>query len=130
MANKVILKNTRRQAAVKVDGTGSATINIYELAYADQTVTEANVSLTITDIAFTTLANGNITRNGNVMLVLPAGSADTFNFTNDLGVALNEKANANVVVNLGGSEGVCIIQFTKGDGYNDPDRQNLQPRDR
>ena len=58
---------------------------------------------------------------------MPAGSADTFTFTNDLGVNLNESANANVVVNLGASEGVCILQFSKGAGYNDPNRQNQGP---
>lgn len=127
MADKHILKNTRRQAAVKVHGTGSATINIYELAYADQTVTEANLELMLTDASFMTTANGNVTRNGNLILVMPSGSADTFNFTADIGVNLNEKANANVVVNLGGTEGVCILQFSKGAGYNDPNRQNQGP---
>lgn len=133
MATKHILKNTRRQAAVKVTGTGSATIDIHELRYLGansqidaQSVTPANVQLTITDVAFTTLANGNITRNGNLILVLPAGGADQFTFTNDFGVALDEQANSNVVVNLGASEGVCIIQFTKGSGYNDRDLQPLQ----
>ncbi len=127
MADKHILKNTRRQAAVKVSGTGNATISIYELAYADQTITTANLELTLTDAAFTTLANGNVTRNGNLILVMPAGSADNFTFTSSFGYSLNEQANANVVVNLGGSEGVCILQFTKGAGYNDPDRQNQGP---
>ena len=50
-----------------------------------------------------------------------------FNFTDNIGVVLNEKANANVVVNLGAAEGTMIIQFTKGDGYNDPNRQNQGP---
>lgn len=127
MADKHILKNTRRQAAVKVSGTGSATISVFELAYPDQTVTTANLELTISDAAFMTLSDGNVTRDGNLILVMPADAADTFNFTADLGVALNEKANANVVVNLGASEGVCILQFTKGSGYNDPDRQNQGP---
>ena len=133
MASKHILKNTRRQAAVKVTGTGSATIDIHELRYLGansqvdaQSVTPANVQLTITDVAFTTLASGNITRNGNLILVMPADSADTFNFASDFGFVLDEQANANVVVNLGGSEGVCIIQFTKGTGYNDRDLQPLQ----
>lgn len=127
MADKHILKNTRRQAAVKVSGTGSATINIYELAYADQTITTANLELMITDAAFTTTSAGNVKRNGNLILVLPSGSADTFNFTADIGVNLNEQANANVVVDLGSTEGVCILQFSKGAGYNDPNRQNQGP---
>ena len=127
MANTHILKKTRRQAAVKVHGTGSATISIYDLAYADQTITTANLELMITDAAFMTNTAGNVTRNGNLILVLPSGSADTFNFTADIGVNLNEQANSNVVVNLGASEGVCILQFSKGAGYNDPDRQNQGP---
>ena len=127
MADKHILKNTRRQAAVKVHGTGSATISIYELAYADQSVTAANLELMITDASFMTTASGNVKRDSNLILVMPAGSADTFNFTADIGVNLNEKANANVVVNLGDTEGVCILQFSKGAGYNDPNRQNQGP---
>lgn len=127
MADKHILKNTRRQAAVKVSGTGSATISIYELAYSDQSITTANLELTLTDASFTTLANGNVKRNGNLILVMPAGSADNFNFTAGMGVSLNEQANANVVVDLGASEGVVVLQFTKGAGYNDPDRQHQGP---
>ncbi len=127
MADKHILKNTRRQAAVKISGTGSATISVYELAYPDQTVTTANLELMLSDASFMTTSAGNVKRNGNIILVLPAGSADTFNFTADLGVHLNEQANANVVVDLGTSEGVCILQFSKGAGYNDPNRQNQGP---
>jgi len=127
MANIHILKKTRRQAAVKVHGTGSATIDVFTLAYSDQSVTTANLELMLTDAVFMTNTAGNVTRNGNLILVLPAGSADTFNFTADLGVNLNEQPSSNVVVNLGASEGVCILQFSKGAGYNDPDRQNQGP---
>ncbi len=127
MADKHILKNTRRQAAVKVHGTGTATISIFELAYPDQTVTTANLELMITDASFMTTSNGNVTRGGNLIIVMPAGSADTFNFTADIGVNLNERANANVLVDLGATEGVCILQFSKGQGYNDPNRQFQGP---
>lgn len=127
MADIHILKNTRRQAAVKVSGTGSATIDVASLAYADQTITTANLELMLTDASFMTTASGNVKRNSNLILVMPSGSADTFNFTSDIGVNLNEAANSNIVVNLGATEGVCILQFSKGAGYNDPNRQNQGP---
>jgi hypothetical protein len=127
MADIHILKNTRRQAAVKVSGTGSATIDVASLAYADQTITTANLELMLTDASFMTTSSGNVKRNSNLILVMPSGSADTFNFTSDIGVNLNEAANSNIVVNLGATEGVCILQFSKGAGYNDPNRQNQGP---
>jgi chitinase len=126
MANKHILKKTRRQAAVVVTGTGSATIDIFELATADQTVTAANLQLMISDIAYDVGNTANIKRDGNLIFAMNAGQNE-FNFTDNIGVVLNEKANANVVVNLGAAEGTMIIQFTKGDGYNDPNRQNQGP---
>jgi hypothetical protein len=134
MADKHILKITKRQAAVKVSGTGSATISIYDLAHPGpnaitdtQVVTPANVQLMVTDIAYSTTAAGNITRNSNVIWVMNQSSEGEYNFTEKMGVNLNESANANVVVNLGGTEGVCIIQFSKGAGYNDRDLQNQGP---
>jgi len=126
MANKHILKKTRRQAAVVVTGTGSVTIDIFELATADQTVTTANLQLMISDIAYDVGNTANIKRDGNLIFAMNAGQNE-FNFTDNIGVVLNEKANANVVVNLGAAEGTMIIQFTKGDGYNDPNRQNQGP---
>ena len=47
---KSILKNTRRQAVVKLVGTGTSTIDIYEVKYSDQTITTANLQLTISDL--------------------------------------------------------------------------------
>ena len=126
MANKLILKNTRRQAAVVVNGTGTATINIYELAYPDQTITTANLQLTITDLVYDVQTASTIMRNGNLIFSMGVGSGE-FNLTDSLGVVLNDKANANVDINLGASNGTVILQFTKGDGYNDPNRQNQGP---
>lgn len=128
MATKQILKRTRRQAAVAVQGTGTATIDIFELAYADQTVDAANVELTVTDVAFTVASAGGIYRGGNLILALPAGAIGEFNFTEKMGVVLNDKMNANVVVDCGSTgNSTIIIQFTKGAGYRDPNRQNQGP---
>lgn len=137
---KSILKNTKRQAVVKLTGTGTATVDIFELKYVgantlaygssirlhDQTVSPANVELMITDLMYDVSTTSNITRNSNVIWTMNSGAA-TFGFANDIGVVLNQDANANVVVNIGGTaNGTVLIGFTKGAGYNDPDLQGLQ----
>lgn len=138
---KTILKNTKRQAVVKLVGTGQATVDIYELKYIgpntiatgsssmlhSQTVDAANVVLTITDLFYDCSTTANITRNSNVIWAMSAGTA-AYNFAQTIGVALDQDANANVVVNLSstGANSSVIIGFTKGAGYNEPDLQNLQ----
>lgn len=134
--NKFILKNAKRQAAVKLTGTGQATVSIYDFlavlgpnAITDtQTITPANVQLHISDIMYDISGTSNIIRNGNVVWTMNDNGSD-FAFSRDLGVVLNEQGNANVIVNIGGAtDGTVIIQFTKGDGYNDPyDRQKQGP---
>ena len=133
MAEKRILKITKRQAAVAIVGTGLANVSIYELAHPGpnaitdtQVVTPANVSLTISDIAYDVGGSANITRGGNLIFACSAGSGE-HNYTDSLGVVLNDQANANITVNLGAVEGTMVIQFTKGAGYIDRDLQNQGP---
>lgn len=132
--NKFILKNAKRQAAVKLTGTGQATVSIYDFlavlgpnAITDtQTITPANVQLHISDIMYDVSGHSNVIRNGNVVWTMNDNGSD-FAFSRDLGVVLNEQANANVIVNIGGAaDGTVILQFTKGDGYNDPFNRQLQ----
>lgn len=126
MANAYILKNTRRQAAVKITGTGTANVNLWDVAYSDQTVTPANVILAITDVYYDVGNAASINRNANVVLSVNAGT-QMCAFSQTFGVALDEQANANVLVNLGAASGTMIIQFSKTAGYNDPNRQNQGP---
>lgn len=129
MANLTILKKTRRQAAVKITGTGLANVTYTDIAYSDQTIplnTAGNLIWTISDIAYDVGNSANIKRNGNLVFAMNGGSGE-FNLTDDMGVVLDENANANVTVNLGAIEGTIIIQFSKGIGFNDPDRQNQGP---
>lgn len=126
MADKRILKVTARQAAFAIVGTGSATISIYDALHTRQTIDAGNVELTISDIAYDVGNAANITRDGNVVFACNAGQGE-LNLTDSIGVVLNDKQSANVTVDLGAAEGTMIIQFTKGDGYDDPDRQNQGP---
>jgi len=132
MANIYILKNTRRQAAVKITGTGYGNVTYTDIKYSDQTIpstTAANLSWPITDIVYDVGNSANITRNSNIVFSMNAGQ-NYVGFTKDVGVALDEAGNANVVVNLGATQGTVIIQFSKSAGFNDPDRQILQQPDR
>ena len=132
--SKYILKNTRRQAAVKIvsDGQLNNTITYTDIKYADQTIplnTAGNLFWTISDIVYDVASHANIIRNGNVVFTMSSGQASV-NLSRDLGVVLDEQAHANVTVHTGTGNSTVIVQFTKGSGFNDPDRQILQDRDR
>ena len=131
---KYILKNTRRQAAVKIvsDGQLSNTITYTDIKYADQTIplnTAGNLFWTISDIVYDVASHANIIRNGNVVFTMSSGQASV-NLSRDLGVVLDEQAHANVTVHTGSGNSSVILVFTKGAGFNDPDRQILEDRDR
>ena len=132
--NKYILKNTRRQAAGKVvsDGIGNSTITYTDVKYADQTIpltTAGNLVWTISDIVYDVANFANIVRNGNVVFTMSAGQG-TVSLSRDLGVVLDEQAHANVTIHTGTGNSSVILQFTKGEGFNDPNRQILQQPDR
>ena len=131
---KYILKNTRRQAAVKIvsDGQLSNTITYTDIKYADQTIplnTAGNLFWTISDIVYDVASHANIIRNGNVVFTMSSGQASV-NLSRDLGVVLDEQAHANVTVHTGTGNSSVILVFTKGAGFNDPDRQILEDSDR
>jgi hypothetical protein len=126
MANVRTLKVTARQAAFAVVGSGTATISAYDMVHSRQTLDVANAIFTISDIAYDVNNAANITRGGNLIFACSAGQNE-LNLTDSIGVVLNDKASSNVTVNLGASEGTIIIQFSKGEGFNDPDRQNQGP---
>ena len=131
---KYILKNTRRQAAAKVvsDAVNSITITYTDIKYADQTIpltSSGNLVWTISDIIYDVANFANITRNGNTVFTMSAGQG-TVSLSRDLGVVLDEQAHANVTIHTGTGNSSVILQFTKGEGFNDPNRQILQQPDR
>ena len=132
--SKYILKKTRRQAAAKVVGTDANTITITytDVQYADQTIplnTAGNLFWTISDVVYDVSNFANIVRNGNVVFTMSPGQASV-NLSRDLGVVLDEQAHANVTIHTGTGNSSVILVFTKGSGFNDPDRQVLQQPDR
>lgn len=128
MAALRTLKVTARQAAFAVVGTGTATIYPANLVHSRQTLTSnlANLVFTISDVAYDVGNAANIKRGGNLIFAVNAGGGE-FNFSDSIGVVLNDQANASVTVDLGAAEGTMIIQFSKGDGFIDPERQNQGP---
>ena len=131
---KYILKNTRRQAAAKVvaNDANSAIITYTDIKYADKSIplnTAGNLFWTISDIVYDVANFANIVRNGNVVFTMSAGQGSV-SLSRDLGVVLDEQAHANVTIHTGTGNSSVIVQFTKGSGFNDPDRQILQQPDR
>lgn len=131
---KYILKKTRRQAAAKVVGTdaNSTIITYTDVQYADQTIpltTAGNLIWTISDIAYDVQNSAQIVRNGNIVFTMSAGQG-LINFASSIGVVLDEQSHANVTINTGAGNSSIVLQFTKGSGFNDPDRQVLQQPDR
>lgn len=129
--SKYVSKVTRTQAVVKVTGTStSEIIDTGELLFHDQTLDRDNVSLTITSIIYNVSAAANVTRDGNVIFAMAGNTVDEHNFAQSIGFSMNEKPNANVVVNVGTGESTVILQFSKEAGYIDPEQQTLQPFER
>ena len=131
---KYILKNTRRQAAAKVvaNDANSAIITYTDIKYADQSIpltSAGNLFWTISDITYDVQTSAQIVRNGNIVFTMSAGQG-TISFSRDLGVVLDEQAHANVTIQTGTGNSSVVVQFTKGSGFNDPDRQVLQQPDR
>jgi hypothetical protein len=131
---KYILKNTRRQAAAKVvaNDANSAIITYTDIKYADQSIpltSAGNLFWTISDITYDVSTSAQIVRNGNIVFTMSAGQG-TISFSRDLGVVLDEQAHANVTIQTGTGNSSVVVQFTKGSGFNDPDRQILEDRDR
>ena len=131
---KYILKNTRRQAAAKVvaNDANSAIITYTDIKYADQSIpltTAGNLFWIISDITYDVQTSAQIVRNGNIVFTMSAGQG-TISFSRDLGVVLDEQAHANVTIQTGTGNSSVVVQFTKGSGFNDPDRQILEDRDR
>lgn len=127
--DKYVLKNANRQAVVILNGSGQANISIQELATAVQTLDVANLQLTITGLFYQTASTANIVRGSNTIINLVSGYG-TVKFAEEFGFSLDRNANANVTVNLGSGENSLILQFTKGVGYNEPDRQSFKPYQR
>jgi len=131
---KYILKNTRRQAAAKIvaNDANSVIITYADIKYADQTIpltSAGNLFWTISDIAYDVQSSAQIIRNGNIVFTMSAGQG-SISLSRDLGVVLDEQAHANVTIQTGTGNSSVLLQFTKGSGFNDPDRQILQQPDR
>ena len=132
MANIFVLKNTRRQAAVKITGTGQANVFLANILYPGQYANNqsaGNVLWPITDIAYDVGNAASVNRNSNIIIAMNVGQ-NYIGFTKDMGVSLIDDANANVNVNLGAASGTVILQFSKESGFVDPDRQILEDRNR
>lgn len=127
---KQVLKNTPRQVVIAIQGQdGQSTISMQEVLSPGQTLDLANASLTITSVYYTVTNFANVRRNQNAIINFNSGY-DSVRFAQDMGFALNQQANSNITVNIGGGNNTIIFELTKSEGYNEVNRQALYPKDR
>lgn len=126
MATINIVKKARGRATAKFVGTGSAELDLADLAVHDETFDRANCKVTLAHMYFAVGDVANVSRNSNVIVALPTGSLDQWSFTQETGFVLDEFPTSNVVVDLGANEGTMIITLHKTEGYNIPDNQALE----
>ena len=129
---KTFLKKTRLQSVISLVsvGGGNATISMNELALADETIDFANVpaQVNITHTYFATTDKVDVSRNATVVLSLVG--QDNWNFAQETGFVINDQNSDDILVDFGAANGTCIISLHKTAGYQEPDQQSLQPRDR
>jgi len=131
MASIYNIKNTRTQSIVKIVGSSEqAIVDIATLAYTDQDFDRDNARVLLTSIIYHTESSTNIVRDGNVLFSMGGGGYSEVNFAQSMGAALDEKANADILINFSTGENVVILQLTKEAGYIDPEQQSLQPFER
>lgn len=141
-----ILKNTRRQAVVKFVGAGSNSITLANILYSnatiantmpgiadantiDQTLVVNDAVCTINDVIYSVTGETRIVRNGQPIIYLAAGQ-DSFSLSQYHGATFSEFANTSITVETGSANGTVILCLTKGQGFDDPDRQTLEAYER
>lgn len=127
MATKHILKKVRQQAVVKFVGTGSANIDMNDLALADETFDAGNCSVTINTILYNS-SNATtpvtIVRGANTVFQLFGN--DNWFFSESHGFVDNENPSANIAVTIPAPGGTVILGLTKRVGFTPPDQQTLK----
>jgi hypothetical protein len=117
MATSRIIKNTPLQAAVKILGPGSVTIDLQDLKTAVQDFDRGNCVVNINTIYFS--ANGfvNITRNSNIILKL-SQETDDWMLSQASGLVIDDENGSNITVTFTGSaDGTIILGLSKVAGY-------------
>lgn len=129
---KTILKKVRQQAVIQLVGDGTANIDLNaDLCLADETFKGyANANVNINAVTFSTNETAPIiiSRGGANVLILYGN--DNWYFAQNQGFVLTQNNTSNITVTIPSATGTVILGLTKAAGYAEPDRQNLQPRDR
>ena len=121
---QAIVKKKRQQAVVVINGTGTSNVSLQSLALADETFDSGNVKVNISSIVASLDSNATISRNGNVVIELNHDYETRM--SQEFGFVLSQDNASNVVVVIAGTvPGSVILEFTKQQGYIEPDTQRF-----
>lgn len=131
---KTVLKKVYQQGVVKFVGDstgGSANVDLgADLKTADETLDVANLKVNINTVYFNSNGAAPITLNRNGSNVQILYGSDNWLFSQQSGFVDTSNLTANIVVTIPAGGGTVILGLTKQEGFIQPDRQNLQPRQR
>ena len=125
-----VLKKVRQQAVVKFIGDGTNTLDIKDLAMADETFADytGNANVTINSALWSsTDANAPILikrpANGSNVMILHGN--DNWSMTQMMGFVESANSTANVSVTIPSGGGTLYLGLTKNNGYTPPNQQVL-----
>ena len=125
-----VLKKVRQQAVVKFIGDGTGTLDIKDLALADETFTNytGGANVTINSVLWTSSD-----QNSPILIKRPASGAnvmilhgnDNWSLSQMIGFVETANSTSNVSVTLPGTGGMVYLALTKNNGFTEPNQQIL-----
>lgn len=125
-----ILKKVRQQAVVKFIGDGTGTLDIKNLALADETFADytGNANVTINSVLWSSSD-----QNAPILIKRPENGAnvmilhgnDNWSMSQMIGFVETSNSTSNVSVELPGVGGTVYLGLTKNNGFTEPNQQIL-----
>jgi hypothetical protein len=115
---QTVLKNTHTEAVVKITGTGTASISLASLAFADEVYTSANANVTVRKayVYAPPTQETKVTRNSVDVLQI-YGTATVY----DESFVISDQSSQDITVTTAG-DGTVVLVLRKAGGFDYPYR--------